>query len=274
MQAHHQHPQTKDDDILSYTAQQRFDAEYSPCHPLSCFHDLLCGHRIQVEYNSETCGINCARQKINKPFVCPECLIDGVRVEVALHGLDLRAPGEDVDMGGYQSTREDAIQKIADMKLKQLLAMGRRMCKMTTKLADPKLQFFHQFLIEEGFEGIVEDGNTDLTTATRYKRPNAAKGKSTRGPAWKHREPAQQDLEGEAEVTVTLGDVMEEFQAGTRQTELLKEERGDDTARIDSAMDGLVEQFYQTRVALPVEDEATRAVREAFELCELTGGVL
>ncbi|CAO2652488.1 Nn.00g007710.m01.CDS01 [Neocucurbitaria sp. VM-36] len=237
------HTQTDDEDILRYTSEQRFAAAYTACNPLSCYHDLTCGHRIEVAYETEYCGINCLRPMGGQPFVCPDCLTADVRQEISLEGLDLISTGEDVDMGGYTSSGEDKIQKIADMKLKGLLEQGRRLCKVSARFADPKLQFFHKFLLEEGYEGIEEEKDTVLSPMTRYKRPAGTEGRFKKSSVWKHREPTQVNVDEDARVTVTLADVMDDWKNVSQQNQLPKGGRRQGPAGTDHAMDDLLEHF-------------------------------
>ena len=43
---------------------------------------------------------------------------------------------------------------------------------------------------------------------------------------------------------------------------------------MDDAMNSLIDQMNETYVGLAIEDEASKVVREAFDMCELSGGHL
>lgn len=53
-----------------------------------------------------------------------------------------------------EMSRDAEILCLANIEIKKRLVRGERMCKATEKFEDPKLQFFDNFLREEGFEGI------------------------------------------------------------------------------------------------------------------------
>jgi hypothetical protein len=73
---------------------------------------------------------------------------------MTFQGLDLSSTSSDVDTGPL--SREDRIETIANVELKKLLSQGWRRCKIAPKFVDPKLQFWHQCLTEEGFGSLVE----------------------------------------------------------------------------------------------------------------------
>lgn len=144
---------------------QQFQDAYSPCSPHSCYHDLNCGHRVQVEHNFG-CGSNCRRAVADQPYVCPECLIEDVRLDMQLDSLTLMHGGRDDAQGPLG--RDDKLRNIVDGNLQRLLKQGYRVCKVAPKL-DPALQFFNQFLEEEGFGGVGERATTPKPR--QYKRP-------------------------------------------------------------------------------------------------------
>jgi hypothetical protein len=255
---------------------QQFVLSYTPCHPNSCYHDLACGHRIQVAYNTEHCGVNCKHPQNGAPFVCPDCVTSDVRLEMTFEGLDINT-SEDPNMSDdTTASREDRTQVIADSELKKLLAQGRRMCKVTPKFKDPKLQFWHQFLTEEGFGGLEED--VDVVVAdTRYKyiNPRLAKESASKlKETWKPREAAQQmgDEDQEEEVTFTLAEFAADWKEYVRQYQV--HVLSEATSEMDDAMNSLIDYMNETHVGLAIEDEASKAVREAFDMCELSGGHL
>ncbi|KAF1844243.1 uncharacterized protein K460DRAFT_397377 [Cucurbitaria berberidis CBS 394.84] len=244
---------------MQSTDDQRFTASYTACDPLSCFHDLQCGHRIQVQYSTEHCGLNCLNPRGDKPFVCADCLVAHVRLEMSFEGLDLTNVGDDVEMGNNGASREEQIQKIADTELKKLLAQGRRMSKIAPKFKDPKLQFFHQFLLEEGYEGLENDANVRLPPGTPYKRPGIAKEKSKTSEVWKPRDTAHEEGDADEQVNFTLANFEQDWESVSRGVEQRQVERHQGQPVIDNRLNGLLEQFSETRVGLSVEDDATRA---------------
>jgi hypothetical protein len=148
---------------------QHFHDMYSPCNPSSTFHDLQCGHRIQTEY-SASCGVTCARPMQGQPFACPACLIDVVRAEVALESLTLDL-SDDAAMDGTGSVEEDRIQHFANKYVAAMLKKGYRGCKAVLKIEEPRMQFFDQFMRQDGFGG-VEDAPADGMITRPRKRPS------------------------------------------------------------------------------------------------------
>ncbi|KAH6872335.1 hypothetical protein BKA58DRAFT_143642 [Alternaria rosae] len=168
-------------ELETQESDQHFHDMYSPCNPSSTFHDLQCGHRIQTEYTA-SCGVTCARPKQGKPFACPACLIDVVRAEVALDSLTLGS-SDDAAMDDTGLVQEDRIQYFADKYVAAMLKKGYRGCKAVQKIDEPRMQFFDQFMRQDGFGG-VEDAPSDGVTARPRKRPGAGGG---------HRQPAKLD---------------------------------------------------------------------------------
>ncbi|KAF2124723.1 hypothetical protein P153DRAFT_411043 [Dothidotthia symphoricarpi CBS 119687] len=145
---------------------QQFHATYTPCTPQSNYHDLACNHRVHVDHNFG-CGSNCRVAVPEQPYVCPECLVADVRLDMQLDDLSLDASKKDGGEGG------DRLRGIVDVNLQRLLERGYRVCRGVPKL-DPALQFFNQFLEEEGLGGVGERSVTPRIAAPRqrvYKRP-------------------------------------------------------------------------------------------------------
>jgi hypothetical protein len=91
-----------------------------------------------------------------------------------MESIDLNPP-EGTDMSdGNTPSREDQIQAIADGKLKEVLAEGRRMCKIVPMFVDAKMQSWNQFLVEEGYGSLEKDLDV-VVQDTRYKYNNPAK---------------------------------------------------------------------------------------------------
>lgn len=149
-------------------AKQEFQDLYTPCTSVSHYHDLQCGHRIQTEYTA-SCGIFCMHPVRSYPFLCPTCLIDVVRAEVALESLTLRT-SDAMAIAGNGVTQEEKVRNIAETYVREMIKKGYRSCKAVPKLEEPRLQFFDQFMREDGYGG-VEDEVGEKKVEKPYKRP-------------------------------------------------------------------------------------------------------
>jgi hypothetical protein len=259
----------------------RFAASYTPCHPLSVYHDLRCGHRIEVSFDTESCGSNCVRRNRAAPFICPHCLVADVRDFITSSGMDLDTQ-DDMDLDeavesildemdedsdeptdNIAGSSNSLIQDIADRELERLLKEGKRICKIAPRFQDPTMQFWHQFLVQEGLEGLEAEVDVVLAPVEK-KQPNASASKDI----WKPRgERVQRDEDEEGlEVPSRLAEIV-----GDEENEVQEAEAA---SGADDGLGDLVGLLGQVRVGLELEDEATKAVREAFELCGLTGGFL
>ncbi|KAH7389772.1 hypothetical protein BKA66DRAFT_440055 [Pyrenochaeta sp. MPI-SDFR-AT-0127] len=256
---------------MQHSNDERFAALYTACNPISCIHDLKCEHRIETAYSTEHCGINCNRPRRGKPFICPDCLVADVRLEMSFEGLDLANDEDDIMMVDDTATsRGTRIQQIAHTELKKLQEQGRRMCKIVPKFSDPTLQFFHQFLLEEGFEGIAEDSHAVLSPSTRYKRPGMAHAMSLTKNIGKPVEVAQQICSQEqSNGTFSLADFMRDWEETERQIKHQEVQSDQGQPTVITTTKNLLEQMGDNRIRSSVEDEATRAVREALAVCQL-----
>lgn len=246
--------------------EQQFQDTYSPCNSQSLLHDLQCGHRIQTEYLA-SCGVLCVRPAHGPPFVCPTCLIDVVRAEVALEDLTLRL-SDDNAMASYGPTQEEKARRVAEKYVQAMVRKGYRTCKPVSKLDEPRLQFFDQFMREDGFGG-VEDGPYEEEVTRLHKRPSIATHKnvtkqderSTKGAPppgkWEFRypHPLVEPLPG-------VDSVLSIDRAKDGHVE--KNRQGGQVA-----MDSFLEHFADSHVDLPPEDDATEAVRKAMEMFAL-----
>jgi hypothetical protein len=70
-------------------SEQVFKIKYSACSGDSAYHDLQCNHRIRSSDLSESCGANCVKAARANPFVCPDCVVNDVRLEMDFQGLTL-----------------------------------------------------------------------------------------------------------------------------------------------------------------------------------------
>lgn len=159
-----------------------FQALYTACSGGTMYHDLRCCHRVLSTSLSETCAITCKTPGRAAPFIYADCVVRDVRlkmetecISLSLEGISL-STAADVEMEDEGPTREEQIQAIADEQVKQRRAKGHRLCRVTEKFEDPKLQFFNDFLTQEGFGGIndaVEKFEPELSRPR--KRPGVRK---------------------------------------------------------------------------------------------------
>jgi hypothetical protein len=231
---------------LAQRDQQQFQDMYSPCNSSSTFHDLQCGHRIQTEYTA-SCGGLCARPVQGYPFVCPTCLIDVVRAEVALEGLTLKLNRNDA-MEGAES-QESEVRRIADQYIAALLRRGYRACKAVSKFDEPRLQFFDEFMRQDGFGGVGDEVDKEEPVSPR-KRPGMAttrKSTSQNGPAQTPR-------------------TLDSRDSGAGHAPAERKKMAETTRKVPGgAMDGNPNRSAETWVSLPPESAATEAVRKAME---------
>lgn len=238
-------------------SEQEFYDMYSPCNPSSTFHDIQCGHRIQTEYTA-SCGVTCVRPMQGQPFACPSCLIDVVRAEVALDSLTLGS-SNDTAMEGTEPI-EDRIQRFANKYVAAMLGKGFRACKAASKIDEPRMQFFDQFMRQDGFGG-VEDATADEKTTRPRKRPGTAVHKNLakvnkpyrKQPGrWDYREPTSSDAASRAVVRRLPGDDEAE------DTEIIQ-------GTVDDTKGEHAEQSADAGVDLVSQEEATEAVQKAME---------
>lgn len=230
--------------------QQQFQDTYSPCNSSSTFHDLQCGHRIQTEYTA-SCGGLCARPVQGYPFACPTCLIDVVRAEVALGGLSLKLDHDEAMQEG-ESIQESEVRKVADQYIAAMLRRGYRACKAVSKFDEPRLQFFDQFMRQDGFGGVRDEGDREEPVTPR-KRPGMATRKSTPRRSGSDQTPRTLNFRG----SIAEGPAEEKKRM----------EKNQET--INGAMDGNPGPSAETWVHLPPESAATEAVRKAMEAFSL-----
>jgi hypothetical protein len=225
---------------------RRFKATYSACTGISTYHDLTCGHRCQVPYISEDCGWNCLKRGHAVPFVCGDCIVADVRLEMLFEGIDI-ASGDNDEMADGRPTREEKIRGIADKEIKNKLDWGLRVCKIRNKFQDPQLQFLDQFMREDGFGGVdVAEQDTVLPKGTG--ETGRRFGLAQHAPVPKKDNPKV----WEARYAVDMPDMDGDDCKGA-----IKDEDSNLNNQ-DAAMD-------DDRPGLEVADDATKAVREAFE---------
>ena len=251
---------------------QAFKAQYSACSGDSTYHDLRCGHRVQSANLSERCGCTCRKPARGAPFVCPECVVNDVCLEMNLEGISL-SNSDDAEMDDGGPTREQKIRAIADAEIKKRLTRGFRMCKVTSKFEDPKLQFFHQFYREEGFDGIDEDGHKPVAPNKLFKRPGLSMSRTNRmlkkdvSNVWRPREPKKtaehEDFDDDAAMIFTFEDMERDWK--DLQAHIPTQPA---PMHAGNVVD-LAEEMGHSHTGLELEDDATKAVRQALEECTL-----
>jgi len=247
-------------------SEKTFQTLYTACSGLSVFHDLRCGHRVQSTNLSESCGVTCKKAATNAPFVCPDCVVADVRLEMLFESIDLCVNGDDAEMLDEGPTREQQIRAIADAEIKKRLAQGYRMCKVTPKFEDPRMQFFQQFMEEEGFGGIDGNSVTDTASNEPLKRPmqtDRARA-NDRHDAWQPREPRaaakKQDIEDDPAMTFTVEDIERDWKELQARFETK-------TGLEAPTLDALSEEMGHSHIEQQQEDDAMAAVRQALEAC-------
>jgi hypothetical protein len=254
---------------------ERFQKTYGVCNTLSLFHDLSCGHRVQAATLSDHCGANCLVKARGRPFACPDCIIADVRLEMTFESISLANNDDDIEMSDDGVFRSDKIRNITASEIQKRRQQGYRVCIVIKKFKDPKMQFFDQFLKADGFPGIGEEDPASLKPGHKFKRP----GRSTRLPTLKAREASNRpfrfydfdvwkphetvDPTDEEEVVVTVAEMekaWEETPLGTYR--FVKLSQGAPTG---GGMDDFTDMFRESRIGSLIEDDATKAVREALQ---------
>ncbi|KAF1914746.1 hypothetical protein BDU57DRAFT_579243 [Ampelomyces quisqualis] len=278
-------------EIRSNNQEAEFIARYSVCTPSSSYHDLKCGHRIQPYYTGASCDSNCQKIRPDYLFVCLDCTIKDVRIAMVLQGMRL-SNNDDKDMSNSGPTREESIPKIADKEIRDAHKKCHRIGMIVNKFDDPTMQFFDQFLREKGFTGIAEDSavpskpdifrhSTEApvsrTTSTKPtpRRTKVSKiDKSNQVPSkddskvWQPRPPIKDNAPDLPVVATKVGKKYKlprtkRIPAFQVQMKVLA------TAAESKEADDLAEILNETRIALKLEDDFTKAVREAMAECAL-----
>lgn len=78
--------------------ERRFSTLYTPCSGNSISHDLACGHRVESISLSESCGGTCKIKTRDWPFICPDCIVANVRLEMTFESIDLASNYDDNEM--------------------------------------------------------------------------------------------------------------------------------------------------------------------------------
>jgi hypothetical protein len=197
-------------------------------------------------------------------------------------GISLSNNNE-LEMRDNSPTREAKIRAIADAEVTKRLAQGFRMCRVTRKFENPKLQFFHDFLVEEGYDGIGEvDKTMTSKPETVFKRPglNSILGKK-KSSVWM---PRDSDLNGGQPTGAAFVDDQEDErlngndEAAISDCADMKRNWENFQARFPaqsdpfqgSSLDDLLGDLGCAHISTPLEDDATKAVREALQTCALS----
>jgi hypothetical protein len=253
---------------------QEFADRYTACSGSSFYHDLRCGHRILSLNSSESCGRNCKKKGEWAPFLCPECVAYDVRLEMTFEDISLSV-SEDADMKDGGATREEQILAIAEAEIKKILRNGGRVCKVTPKFDDPKIQFFNQFLTEEGHGGIDETGKAKVEPEKKklkrsglWKHADKADTVPNTSPAamWKARESqakAEQDDEDDAPLPFAAKAEMQ------RDWEFLQAQFSAEKGANATLLENLTEEMGQSHIEPLEEDDAMKAVRKALGTCAI-----
>ncbi|KAF1993724.1 hypothetical protein P154DRAFT_582498 [Amniculicola lignicola CBS 123094] len=99
---------------------ERQDSHGSCLEYSSTYHDLQCGHRVKAP-KPDSCGSTCVKLSTSTPFVCQECIIDAIDLELKLDHFSLE-PDEDVDMAGSEEVPfAEKVRILADRQIKLLL---------------------------------------------------------------------------------------------------------------------------------------------------------
>jgi hypothetical protein len=242
--------------------EQQFHEMYSPCNSSSTFHDLQCGHRIQTEYTA-SCGATCVHPMQNQPFACPTCLIDVVRAEVALDSLTLQS-NDDSTMDGTGPTQEDRIQHFANKYVTAMLKKGYRVCVGVPKIEEPRMQFFDQFMRQDGFGG-VEDVAAERKTTKPRKRPGTGVHKRIAKPDALHRKSYRRSGTWDYRDPTESRPVWKESARGVPGDHNDEEIKSSEEVGGDAMEVARSEQSADACVDLIPQKEATEAVLKAME---------
>jgi hypothetical protein len=123
----------------------------------SFYHDLKCGHRIQVKHAS-SCGTNCEKAVDNYPFVYATCVADEVRTQMIFACISLDKEDDDMDDGFQEGMAHKIVKdKLFKLMYPKEMKDRHRPCKVTKNFDDPKLQYFNDWMEVDGLGGIDEE---------------------------------------------------------------------------------------------------------------------
>jgi hypothetical protein len=70
---------------------QQFTNQYSPYHGTGYYHNLSWATSFKLPTNTEHCGVIYKNPERGAPFICSDCLVTDVCLEVTFEGLDSSA---------------------------------------------------------------------------------------------------------------------------------------------------------------------------------------
>lgn len=133
--------------------------------------------------------------------------------------------------------------------------MGYRMCKVTRKCEDPRMQFFNQFLEKEGWGGLdaeVPEPDRDLKQPMPGDRARKQK-------TWAPRElEANAEAEDDPSMHFSLADMERDWKELQAKSKVR-------TGMEAPSMESLAEEMGRSHVGEQLEDDAMAAVRQALE---------
>lgn len=277
---------------------ERLIEMFTPCNGISVYHNLSCGHRVEGPWDSLECSVNCKRAARGAPYACPDCTADDVRLEIQLQGLNIETDDNRAD-------RVRNIHKLSDKRIQVLQRRGYKICRISIPFKDPMMQFWSNFAMQVSGDDLVEDQDTILGDLTpQWKPPKPTKNSVTNWHAknldrpqpkkdtrikLKDRDAEAKDgakneeTAGEdASVTTTHEEKKKDAKispeieyANQRMAELRKQDKQEAIQRARLAakhvdIDAVLEQMGDLKIGLKIEDDTTKAVREAFSRCSLS----
>jgi hypothetical protein len=233
-----------------------------PCNPdHSPYHDLLCGHRICTSYPEE-CSPNCKIPRGSYGFLCPQCIVNTVKVELQLADLSMTTEGDD---GENSIVRLGLVRATVEKKVVELRRQGYwRLCTVVEKM-DPILQFYDSFLEAHYDEMSIE-------TKPSMKRPSARAAKNKRFFSHHdngHNEGSTSKCTMTTQLRVTPADNVQVTASlqrhNTQGRQIAKLVPGGDRPLGSRQLDGENTDLVNgVRVSNAIEDEAIKAVREVL----------
>jgi hypothetical protein len=123
---------------------------FSPSTPQRAVAQTTSGENIQNDEENQGESQEVQNGRRGKPFICGDCLVEAVRLRMLIEGIALS--NEDDLMDDERQVHEQKIRATVETETNKLVKQRHRMCTVTKKFDDPKLQFLDQFLKEDGFK--------------------------------------------------------------------------------------------------------------------------
>jgi hypothetical protein len=163
-------------------------------------------------------------------------------------------------MKGTEFMQEDRIQYFANKYVAAMLKKGYRGCKAASKIDEPRMQFFDQFMRQDGFGGVDEVPSDEKTTKPR-RRPGASTHIKLARQDTPYRRPGRWDYRDPTSNDTASSNVVHQIPGEDKKEDIKISQRV-----VDDAMGELhSEQSVNTGVDLVPQNEATEAVRKAME---------